>query len=202
MIVNCYRKKNDERIKNYINFFKRFGEVRIISDENFKPDPDTKVYVISGFEKYISQNDFNPLLIEFLKNTELPVMGICHGHQLIAKAFDASIWMGENTIKKAFLKNPELIKILKYDEIFSGLPPIFPAEESHKDHVTETDKFKENFEIIASSDSCSVEAIKHRKKPIYGFQFHIERSGENGEIIARNFFRLTGEKNVKQKRFS
>ncbi len=190
-MVNCYLEKSDERIKDYLSFFERFGEVRVTFDENFEPFPDAKVYVISGSEKYVSKNEFDPALLEFLKYTELPVIGICYGHQLIAKAFGANVSMGER------IRSPELIKILKDEDIFSGLPKQFYADESHSDHVIETMEFKENFEIIASSNSCSVEAIKHKRKPIYGFQFHIERSGENGEIIAKNFFRLIGERNVK-----
>ncbi len=193
-LVNCYVERRDERIKNYIELFKRFGNIDVVYDEDFSPSPDSKVYIISGSEKYVSKNEFNPELLEFLKGIELPLIGICYGHQLIAKAFGAKVFMGEKIIKKDFKKNPELIRVLKDEQIFAGLPNIFPADESHKDHVMDTDEFRENFEIIASSNSCSIEAIKHKKKPIFGFQFHLERSGEIGEIIARNFFRLIGEK--------
>ncbi len=188
-LINCYKERRDERIKNYIELFKEFDDIETIYDEDFFPSPGSKVYIISGSEKYISKNDFNPELLKFIKESELPLIGICYGHQLIAKAFGAEVFMGEETIKKT-----EMIRVMRDEQIFSGLPKIFPADESHKDHVKETEKFKENFEVIAFSDSCSVEAIKHKKKLIFGFQFHIERSGKIGKIIARNFFKIIGEK--------
>jgi len=188
-LINCYIERRDERIKNYIELFKEFGVIEVIYDENFSPLPGSKVYIISGSEKYVSQNDFNPELLKFIKESETPLMGICYGHQLIARAFDAEVFMGEGMIKKK-----EYIRVLKDEDIFEGLPKVFSADESHKDHVKETEEFKKNFEVIASSDSCYVEAIKHKKKPIFGFQFHIERSGDIGKIIARNFFRIIGEK--------
>lgn len=189
-LVNCYVERRDERIKNYIELFKKFGNIEVIYDENFLPSPDSRAYIISGSEKYVSRNEFKPELFEFLRKTDLPLIGICYGHHLIAKAYGARVSRGKETIKRDFRKNPELIRVLKDEQIFTGLSKVFLADESHKDHVIATEEFKENFEIIASSNSCSVEAIKHRRKPIFGFQFHLERSGKSGEIIARNFFRL------------
>lgn len=197
ILVNCYVEKRDERIGNYIDLFRKIGRIKVIYDENFSPVPNAKAYVISGSEKNVSQNDYNLNLLKFLKKTELPVIGVCYGHHLIAKAFGANVIMGEKLIKKEFNKNPETIKILKDDEIFSGLSQYFIVDESHKDYVVETEEFKKEFEIIASSESCSIEVIKHKRKPIFGFQFHIERSGKNGEIIARNLFRLIGGENAK-----
>lgn len=191
ILVNCYVEKRDEKIGNYKKLFGKFGKIKVIHDENFSPDRNARAYVISGSEKNVSQNDYNLTLLKFLKETESPVIGICYGHHLIAKAFGARVERGE------LIKKHETIKILKNDEIFSGLSQYFIADESHKDHVVETEEFKKEFEIIASSESCSIEVIKHKRKFIFGFQFHIERSGKNGEIIARNLFRLIGEKNVK-----
>lgn len=194
VLVNCYVEKRDERIKNYIELFKEFGNIEVIYDENFSPSPDSRVYIISGSEKYVSKNEFKPELLEFLKKTELPLIGICYGHQLVAKAYGAKVSMGEKTIKRDFKKNPELIRVLKDEQIFTGLSKVFPVDQSHKDHVIDTDEFKENFEIIASSNSCAIEAIKHKTKSIFGFQFHLERSGKAGGIIARNLFKLIEER--------
>lgn len=190
ILVNCYVDKREEKIKNYINLFGIYGKIKIVNDDLFVPDSDAEVYIISGSEKFVSKREFNDSLFDYLRKTEIPVMGICYGHQLIAKAYGAEVVMGNEYIKKEFDKNPENIKILKKDEIFEGLSQTFPAEESHKDYVLETEEFKENFEILASSESCPIEVIRHKKKLIYGFQFHMERSGRVGEVIAKNFFRL------------
>ena len=47
-----------------------------------------------------------------------------------------------------------------------------------------------NFEIIAKSKSCKIEAIKHKKKKIYGVQFHPESSGKQGYQILDNFMKI------------
>ncbi|MEO0053810.1 MAG: hypothetical protein ABIK22_06635 [candidate division WOR-3 bacterium] len=42
----------------------------------------------------------------------------------------------------------------------------------------------------AVSSSCPVEAIRHPRLPLYGVQFHPERSEINGEILFRNFYEI------------
>ncbi len=183
ILVNCYREKG--KISNYKEFFERFGNVEIINDEDFKPVSEADIYIISGSEKYVSKNEFSPFLLEFLKNTDHSVIGICYGHHLIAKAFGARVEMGKRMIKKK-----ERITVKKNDRIFAGLQEIFEVDESHKDHVVDTEEFNEKMDILAYSETCSIEAIKHKRKLIYGFQFHIERSGKSGEIIRGNIFDL------------
>lgn len=38
------------------------------------------------------------------------------------------------------------------------------------------DSFEDIFDIYASSENCKIQAIKHKKRPIYGVQFHPETS--------------------------
>ncbi|MGQ9618690.1 MAG: glutamine amidotransferase-related protein [Candidatus Aminicenantia bacterium] len=190
LLINCYEQNREKRIRNFVEFFEKLGNVKVINDEDFKPDPFAKIYVISGSEKYVSKNEFNVALFEFLKETKSSVIGVCYGHHLIAKAFGAKVIMGEEYIKREFYKNPEIVKLIKRDEIFKELLDEFEVDESHKDHVVETESFRREMETLAYSESCGVEVIKHIIKPIFGFQFHIERSGVNGEIILRNILNL------------
>ncbi len=91
---------------------------------------------------------------------------------------------------KEMIKKKERITVKKKDRIFAGLQEIFEGDESHKDLVVDTEEFNEIMDILAYSETCSIEAIKHKRKLIYGFQFHIERSGKSGEIIGKNIFDL------------
>jgi GMP synthase-like glutamine amidotransferase len=49
--------------------------------------------------------------------------------------------------------------------------------------------------LLADSSSCEVEAVKHKRNPFYGVQFHPERinikdeSHPEGNMIIENFFR-------------
>lgn len=120
---------------------------------------------------------------EYLENADFPIVGICAGHQYIARFFGG---------KAAPSKIPEYGKveliILKEDEIFEGVPKKSIVWESHNDEVT---RIPRSFELLAKSENCRVQAIRHKKLPIYGLQFHPEvKQTEYGETIFRNFMNI------------
>ena len=48
---------------------------------------------------------------------------------------------------------------------------------------------------LADSEACPIQAMRHVRRPLYGFQFHPERYTEahpDGRTILANFFRLAG----------
>ena len=96
---------------------------------------------------------------DFLKNIRKPILGICSGMQIIALQFGAKI-------KRE--KEIGMIKISSASEnkLFSGE---FEAYALHGNGLTDLDKF----DIIAKSGK-GVQAIKHKKKEIYGVMFHPE----------------------------
>jgi len=47
--------------------------------------------------------------------------------------------------------------------------------------------------VLGSSDICKYEIIKHRERPIYGFQGHPEVSGVDGMKIMKNFLDICME---------
>ncbi|MFA5312508.1 MAG: gamma-glutamyl-gamma-aminobutyrate hydrolase family protein, partial [Methanomassiliicoccales archaeon] len=49
----------------------------------------------------------------------------------------------------------------------------------------------DEFEILAHSENCRIEAIRHRTRPIYGLQFHPEvENTEHGYDIFKNFLKV------------
>jgi GMP synthase (glutamine-hydrolysing) len=59
---------------------------------------------------------------------------------------------------------------------------------SHNDEVT---RIPDNFELLASSESCEIQAMKHIEKPFYGLQFHPEvEHTEYGRRIFENFVKI------------
>jgi GMP synthase (glutamine-hydrolysing) len=79
------------------------------------------------------------------------------------------------------------IRVIEEDDLFMGLPKEFLVWESHNDEVKEAPGFK----VLAVSENCSVQAVKHGEKPYYGVQFHPEvNNTEHGEEIYRNFVRV------------
>lgn len=123
--------------------------------------------------------------VEFLRFTDKPLLGICFGHQLMARAFGADVVdMGEA------IKGYYMVERRSQDEIFDGLADRFVVCESHREMVAE---LPFDFSLLAMSPNCPVEAMKHNKLPLYGLQFHPERFDDGhpaGRSILANFFTL------------
>jgi GMP synthase-like glutamine amidotransferase len=106
----------------------------------------------------------------------VPVLGICYGHQIIARAFG-----GIRSVGKA--RTPEhgwtRITTALDRSITRGLPKTFHSFSAHYDEVS---GLPDGFECLASSEACRIQAMQHRSKPIYGLQFHPEKTAEEGRV--------------------
>jgi GMP synthase (glutamine-hydrolysing) len=124
--------------------------------------------------------------INYVKELDYPILGICLGHQIIAKAYGGEI--GAAGIESyAKIK----IEILDENDILKGFGESADVWASHKDEVICP---PENFKVLASSSICEVEAMKHETKPIYGIQFHPEvHHTEYGGKIFENFYEVCKE---------
>ena len=108
---------------------------------------------------------------------------ICLGHQLIAKTFGGEVSTSD-TESYAQVK----INLLDTSNLFKGLESPLDVWSSHKDEVH---TLPDDFDIIASSSLCDIEAMKHKEKEIYGIQFHPEvHHTPKGEYIFRNFYEI------------
>jgi len=117
---------------------------------------------------------------EILEKADFPVLGICAGHQYMARFFGGEVRPAE---KPEFGK-VELI-IVKEDAFFKGIPEKSIVWESHNDEVS---KLPDCFIRLAESENCNVQAMKHKTKPFYGLQFHPEvEHTEYGEQLFKNF---------------
>ena len=124
-------------------------------------------------------------ILERYDEFNVPILGICLGHQLIARHFGGKVGRGE----KAEYSLVE-VEILEEDDIFKGLPKRLKVWESHMDEVK---SLPGSFELLARSDFCPIEAMRHRELPIYGVQFHPEVAHtERGSEIYKNFAELCG----------
>lgn len=133
-------------------------------------------------------NPFEPLNLTTnyvaLMNFNVPVLGFCLGHEIIAISY-------RGRIKKLpeYHGKKELITITQpQDPIFEGLESTeVSLVKRHAFHVAE---LPSDFESIGTSDTCVNEIIKHKTKPIYGFQSHPEVSGEVGMLMVKNFLKI------------
>ncbi|MBW3002109.1 gamma-glutamyl-gamma-aminobutyrate hydrolase family protein [Candidatus Woesearchaeota archaeon] len=133
------------------------------------------------YDKSIS-NDFIALM-----NYNVPMLGFCMGSEVIAVAYGGAIKRlnkKQEKLQKVIIDNPK-------DPIFLGLNKNIFLKEKHVNYVKRLPK---NFKIIAHSDICPIEVMRHRRKKIYGFQSHPEVSGEDGKRIIHNFLKMCGIK--------
>ena len=111
------------------------------------------------------QDAITELILDAFENN-IPVMGICYGHQLLAHIFGGTVgflWNGE---KKQGERNVNLKENLLWGAPITG-PMIF----SHQEGVT---KCPDDFEITAVSELVAIDGFASKTKPIWGFQTHIE----------------------------
>ena len=141
---------------------------------------------------------------------ELPILGLCGGHQLIAQAYGTPLGPMRRLKEGEEDVYPDLgpgyhkewdftpVRVLKADPIFEGLGenPVFLEA-----HYWEVKEVPPGFELLAPTDVCRIQAIKHTSQLVYGTQFHPEyyylsEAEEtlhyDGREFLANFFRLAG----------
>ena len=115
---------------------------------------------------------------QWVKSFEKPVLGICAGHHIVGVMYGSEVFRS---------KEPEsgdvMIEMLKDDSIFNGLTKTFNVKQMHNDSIS----LPAEFEMLATSPTCTNQLMKHTQKLIYTCQFHPEFY--NHRIIG-NFVKL------------
>ena len=157
----------------------------IISHKKIKKievfEKNIKGIVLSGGPLNVYENNKVKFNSQILK-LGMPVLGICFGHQIIAKEMGGKV---KSTKHREFglAKVVELKKsILTKNFFIKGNNDVWM---SHADQVTRLPK---NFNVIARSNNSKLCIIENIKKKVFGIQFHPEVSHtKNGKIILKNF---------------
>lgn len=140
---------------------------------------EVKGIIISGAPLLVTEiNTTGYLLIaKRILDLNVPVLGICFGHQLIGLHYGAEA----SRMKED--RDVQLIEWFEESILFNRLPNEVQMMEDH----CETISIPAGFKLVASSDTCVNEAMQHESKPFFGVQFHPEVSGNHGAIILENF---------------
>jgi GMP synthase (glutamine-hydrolysing) len=147
-------------------------------------DEEINGLVLSGGAPRIALESNLGNCAEYLEKAEFPILGICAGHQFMAKFFGG--WAEPSKVPE--FGKIKLTLLNQEDPIFEGVPKNLIVWESHNDEVTVLPKL---FDILAESENCKIQAMKHKKKPFYGLQFHPEvEHTECGEQIFKNFVKM------------
>lgn len=117
---------------------------------------------------------------------DVPILGVCLGHQAICQAFGASITYADRPIhgktSPVFLDTDCLL--------FKGIPQVTDAGLYHS-LIVSPDTLPNSLYITAYTKEKEIMAVKHRTYPIYGVQFHPESIlTRYGQTMLRNFIAL------------
>jgi para-aminobenzoate synthetase component 2 len=120
-------------------------------------------------------------LLERFKG-EIPIFGVCLGHQAIGQAFGGEVIRADKLMHG---KTSEII----HDErtIFEGLPTPFTATRYHS-LIVNRETLPDCLEISAETEDGLIMGLRHKEYVVEGVQFHPESiMTDNGLKILRNF---------------
>lgn len=126
----------------------------------------------------------NEIVQKFIN--EIPILGVCLGHQVIGYSFGADIVKG---------KRPMHGKVTKIRHsgkgIFRGLPREYGVTRYHS-LVIDKGTLSPDFQVDAWTEDGDIMAISHRKAPVYGVQFHPEAVlTDYGHELLGNFVNIS-----------
>ncbi|MGO9134152.1 MAG: anthranilate synthase component II [Methylovirgula sp.] len=121
-------------------------------------------------------------------NGEVPILGVCLGHQCIGAEFGAPVVPAKRPLHGR-------VSHLKHvgERLFEGLPQGLTVGRYHSLIVDPTPQMDAALSIDAVSEEGEVMALSHRSAPTYGVQFHPESIlTEHGHALFANFLKLAG----------
>ena len=142
-------------------------------------DKSVKGIILSGGARSVYEKGA-PKFDKEILNLNLPILGICYGHQLVAHLMGGKVLSGksgEYGLMKLSIKNSQ--------EILARLGKSKNVWMNHRDVVV---KLPKSFVSVGSTEHSKIAAFANKKQKIFGVQFHPEVSHtENGDRTLKNF---------------
>jgi anthranilate synthase component 2 len=121
--------------------------------------------------------------IELIRaNEDIPMLGVCLGHQAIAEAFGARVVRGTLPVhgKVSAVQH-------RSERLFQGCPQPMHTARYHS-LVVDRDTVPGFLRIDAETDDGAIMALSHTTRPVFGIQFHPESFGTSGgDRLIENF---------------
>lgn len=145
---------------------------------------NVKGIILSGGPSSVYDEDapkYDPGIVEL----EMPILGLCYGHQLIAYVVGGDVKAGEGEYGATNVILDRAVGPLE------GLDGVERVWMSHGDTVY---SLPSEYEVLAHSEDSPIAAFGHREKPVYGMQWHPEIvHTEKGVQMLENFvFKVCG----------
>jgi para-aminobenzoate synthetase len=124
---------------------------------------------------------------DILRYSEIPVLGICLGHQGLGKMLDGDVRSAPEAM------HGRLSRIFhEGDGLFAGIPQGFPVVRYHSLAIT---GMGPEGNVCAWADDGVVMGIEHRSRPLWGVQFHPESiATDHGAKLVENFYALARQR--------
>lgn len=169
-----------------------YSEIALPSSD-FGVFENTKGIIFSGGPSSVYDENV-PEFNEKILSLDIPVLGLCYGHQLMTKCYGGKVGKaatGEFGFSELNL-NPDV-----KSPLFEGIEPVQQVWMSHQDEVLEPG---EGFEAVGSTKDCRFAALQNLSKKRFSLQFHCEvKDTPCGNQIFENFAKICGmEKNWDQ----
>jgi GMP synthase-like glutamine amidotransferase len=117
-------------------------------------------------------------LLEFIRRSidmKKPYLGVCYGHQSLVRALG-----GKDRVRLAAQNEHGWTKINIHQDsaLTQGLPQEFYSYSSHYDEVF---SLPQGMKRLASSEDCEIQACQLENRPVFGIQFHPEKTGDDAK---------------------
>lgn len=179
----------DSFVYNLVRYFKEIGEeIKIVRKDKITIDEIRNInpegIIISPGPKSPKESTECLEIIHTFKS-EIPILGVCLGHQCIGSYFGAKVIKGEKPIHGKISK-------IKHDGkgLFFSIEKEFNVTRYHS-LIVDENTVKEPLIITARSEDNVIMGLRHKEYKIESVQFHPEAElTEHGHLILKNFVRM------------
>ena len=148
---------------------------------------DAKGVVFSGGPSSVYEKDV-PEFNEKILDLNLPILGLCYGHQLMSKSYGGSV--GKAEVGEFGFAELNINEAGKASPLFKGVSLTTQVWMSHQDGVL---SLGEGFEVIGTTKDCPYAALQNLSKKRFSLQCHCEvKDTPEGNKIFRNFANICG----------
>ena len=187
LIIDNY----DSFTYNLVHYFEELGAEVIIAYNDKIEIAEIEHKLFDGI--VISPGPSNPenagISLEVIRHFQnIPILGVCLGHQAIGYAYGAKI------IRAPMPLHGKIDKIRNYQNsiIFKDLPSRFKIARYHSlmiDRQTLSDELL----VTAMTDDNVIMGVEHKSRPLFGIQFHPESvATQHGHKMLQNFLDIIG----------